>query len=79
MHSFDGHNDVLLRLWRQDNDGVTAFLEGEAKGQLDLPRAKQGGMVGGLYAIFVPSESDRSTNRPRDTLPYDIPTPRHPS
>ena len=56
MHSFDGHNDVLLRLWRQGNDGVAAFLEGDGKGQLDLPRAREGGMVGGLYAIFAPSE-----------------------
>jgi len=29
MHSFEGHNDVLLRLWRQGNDGVAAFLEGD--------------------------------------------------
>ena len=47
MHSFDGHNDVLLRLWRQGNDGVAAFLKGDGKGQLDLPRAREGGMVGG--------------------------------
>ena len=32
MHSFDGHNDVLLRLWKQGGDGVAAFLGGEAKG-----------------------------------------------
>jgi membrane dipeptidase len=53
---FDGHNDVLLRLYRRGGtDASRAFLEGEAKGQLDLPMARQGGFVGGLFAIFVPS------------------------
>src|ERR1700731_3358773 len=53
---FDGHNDVLLRLYRRGGTDVSrAFLEGEAKGQLDLPMARQGGFVGGLFAIFVPS------------------------
>ena len=53
---FDGHNDVLLRLYRRGGADVPrAFLEGEAIGQLDLPMARQGGFVGGLFAIFVPS------------------------
>jgi membrane dipeptidase len=53
---FDGHNDVLLRLYRRGGtDAPRAFLEGEAKGQLDLPMARQGGFAAGLFAIFVPS------------------------
>jgi membrane dipeptidase len=53
---FDGHNDVLLRLYRRGGtDAPQAFLEGEAKGQLNLPMAGQGGFAGGLFAIFVPS------------------------
>jgi membrane dipeptidase len=53
---FDGHNDALLRLYlRGGADAPRAFLEGEAKGQLDLPMARQGGFAGGLFAIFVPS------------------------
>jgi membrane dipeptidase len=53
---FDGHNDVLLRLYRRGGTDVArAFLEGEAKGQLDLPKAHEGGFAGGLFAIFVPS------------------------
>jgi membrane dipeptidase len=78
MHSFDGHNDVLLRLWRQGNDGVTAFLDGESKGQLDLPRAQKGGMAGGLYAIFVPSEGKRPATEPMELVPYDVPVPPAP-
>jgi membrane dipeptidase len=53
---FDGHNDVLLRLHlHAGTDAVTAFLQGEDKGHLDLPKARQGGFSGGLFAIFVPS------------------------
>ncbi|HEY6994933.1 MAG TPA: dipeptidase [Xanthobacteraceae bacterium] len=55
---FDGHNDVLLRLYRRGGaDAPRAFLEGEATGQLDLPMARQGGFAGGLFAIFVPSRN----------------------
>jgi membrane dipeptidase len=32
-----------------------AFIDGEGKGQLDLPMAVQGGFAGGMFAIFVPS------------------------
>lgn len=87
MHSFDGHNDVLLRLWRRaGNEGVRAFLEGDTtgqqKGQLDLPLATAGGMVGGLYAIFVPSPPKEPANGaaslPADVVPYSVPAPPAP-
>ncbi len=53
---FDGHNDVLLRLHRRVGaEAVTAFLQGEDKGHLDLAKARKGGFAGGLFAIFVPS------------------------
>ena len=45
---FDGHNDVLLRLYRRGGtDAPRAFLEGVGKGQLDLPMAREEGLVGG--------------------------------
>lgn len=55
---FDGHNDVLLRLWRHAAEGVDPvreFGEGTTGGHIDLPRAQRGGLAGGLCAIFVPS------------------------
>ncbi len=64
---FDGHNDVLLRLhMRGGADAATAFLQGEEKGHLDLPKARQGGFAGGLFAIFVPSpkRKDRTGETP---------------
>ncbi len=55
---FDGHNDVLLRLSRESGkDAIAGFFEGEASGHIDLPRAKAGGLAGGLCAIYVPSPS----------------------
>src|SRR5579863_1537760 len=58
---FDGHNDALLRLHRRaGGDPVAAFLEGEDKGQLDLPKARAGGFAGGLFAIFVPSTEKKA-------------------
>jgi membrane dipeptidase len=53
---FDGHNDALLRLhMRGGAEPVAAFLNGEDKGHLDLPKARAGGFAGGMFAIFVPS------------------------
>lgn len=55
---FDGHNDVLLRLRRSGQaDPARAFLEGEAVGHIDLPRAREGGLAGGLCALYIPSPS----------------------
>src|SRR6188508_3379149 len=62
---FDGHNDVLLRLFkRKGPDAPRAFLDGEGKGQLDLPMAVQGGFAGGLFAIFAPSPKTPPTTTP---------------
>lgn len=55
---FDGHNDVLLRLWRtmkEGGDPVAEFLKGTAQGHIDAPRAKIGGLAGGICAIYIPS------------------------
>ena len=55
---FDGHNDVLLRLWQHALDGsdpIAEFVEGTDKGHIDVPRAKAGGLAGGLCAIYIPS------------------------
>jgi membrane dipeptidase len=61
---FDGHNDVLLRLYKRASaDAVGAFLQGEEKGQLDLAKAHRGGFAGGLFAMFVPSPR-RNNNAP---------------
>ncbi len=50
---FDGHNDFLLRLMLHEGSREEMWLKG-SKGHLDLPRMKQAGFAGGLFAIFVP-------------------------
>jgi Zn-dependent dipeptidase, microsomal dipeptidase homolog len=56
---FDGHNDVLLRLWQTgDKSPETFFLNGGRSGHLDLPRARAGGFAGGLFAVFIPSSAN---------------------
>ena len=67
---FDGHNDALLRLWKSGrSDAVQRFISGEDEGHVDLPRAREGGLGGGLCAIYVPSERvlDDNGNFPTPT------------
>jgi len=53
---FDGHNDALLRLYNQrEGDPVAGFLAGTGNGHIDLPKARAGGLAGGLFAVFCPS------------------------
>lgn len=54
---FDGHNDTLLALLRPERGGPSTLFERNEKGHLDLPRMREGGMAGGLFAIFVPSQA----------------------
>ncbi|MEO8243733.1 MAG: dipeptidase [bacterium] len=53
--TFDGHNDILLRLFNAPQNRDAIWLTGEGKGHLDLPRMKQGGFAAGFFAIYVPS------------------------
>ena len=56
---FDGHNDVLLRLWlKTGGDPVADFLDGDGDGHLDLPRMKRGNLAGGFFAIFASADSE---------------------
>jgi membrane dipeptidase len=57
---FDGHNDVLLRLWQRARTGadpLAEFRDGSGRGHITLAKARAGGLAGGLCAIFVPSGS----------------------
>ncbi|QDL91274.1 membrane dipeptidase [Paroceanicella profunda] len=51
---FDGHNDVLLHLWRAGDRMGQSFFDGRA-GHVDLPKARAGGLAGGFFAVFVPN------------------------
>jgi len=73
---FDGHNDVLLRLWEAGGrKAVPAFANGDT-GHIDLPRARKGGFGGGFFAIYVPSPGDDADEF--DAMAqtrYDLPLP----
>jgi membrane dipeptidase len=67
---FDGHNDLLLRLWgKKAGDPVASFLAGDGEGHLDLPRMVKGGFAGGFFAIFVPSPQDEEFADDEDMNP----------
>jgi membrane dipeptidase len=58
---FDGHNDTLLRLELAARSGTPCDFAGGAEGlHIDLPRARQGGFAGGLFAMFTPSRVMRA-------------------
>lgn len=70
---FDGHNDTLLRRYRADERSPLPFLHGSPD-DIDLPRARQGNFVGGLFACFVPNDPELSYDETDDfVLP---PAPR---
>lgn len=53
---FDGHNDTLLRLVEADRKGEKAdFFAGVDGFQIDMPKARAGGLAGGLFAMFTPN------------------------
>ena len=65
---FDGHNDVLSRLYAQARARALAgpldpragddadFITGGPIGHVDLPRARAGGFGGGLFSVYVAAD-----------------------
>lgn len=75
---FDGHNDLLLRLFRAPERREAIWLKGEGRGHLDLPRMQKGGFAGGFFAIWVPSVNQGpgvDVDLLMDNPPYAIPLP----
>ena len=78
LPTFDGHNDILLRLYNAPQNREAIWLTGEGKGQLDLPRMLKGGFAGGFFAIFIPSPHDDDGvdyNQLMENPPYLLPLP----
>jgi membrane dipeptidase len=57
---FDGHNDAVSRVWKAGGDAAAGFLAGDGAGHIDLPRAAQGGLAGGCFAVFTCSPGEDS-------------------
>jgi membrane dipeptidase len=56
---FDGHNDVLTRVYAAGREAEQGFLHGGFEGHIDLPRARTGGFAGGLFAIMASRDPAR--------------------
>lgn len=73
---FDGHNDVLLRLWenaRKGEDPIKEFIGGTDVGHIDAPRSRKGGLAGGICAIYVPSGEHIELGKPDANGHYETP------
>ncbi len=64
MRIFDGHNDTLTHIHRSERGLGRSFFVESAIGAIDLPRARRGGMVGGIFAIFTPPPPDSPEQDP---------------
>lgn len=53
---FDGHNDTLLKLHLERGGNGRSFFERSDIGHIDLPRAREGGLAGGFFAVFTPND-----------------------
>lgn len=75
---FDGHNDVVHTL----RDGSYSFFErhevdveaapDRESGHLDLPRAREAGLGGGIFALYVSPRPEDHPDGPPPDLPHDI-------
>ncbi|WP_411956849.1 dipeptidase [Paracoccus homiensis] len=75
---FDGHNDFLQRVVAAGPNGARLWLNGDGTGHLDLPRMQQGGMVGGFFAIWIPSPAgpdDAEAVKIMQNPPFEMPLP----
>src|SRR5512134_2695699 len=82
MLIFDGHNDTLTRFYAEGHGSPAAFFEESDEGHIDLPRARRGGLAGGLFAIMTPPPPDSPERQPMYGLTftengYDV-SPRSP-
>jgi len=68
---FDGHNDAVQHL-REYREGGRDFLSRSVDGHLDLPRARDGGMAGGLFAMFAKPERPPEGNFTRTADGYEV-------
>ena len=48
-----GHQDTLLHIYLPERGEGRSFFVRSDKGHIDLPRAREGGLGGGFFAVFV--------------------------
>jgi membrane dipeptidase len=55
---FDGHNDTLLRICLPERGKGRTFFERSDLGHIDLPRAREDGCGGDLFACWTPPDPE---------------------
>jgi membrane dipeptidase len=68
---FDGHNDSVQNMMEFRPDGRD-FLVRSDEGHVDLPRAREGGMIGGLFAMFVRPEHPPVGDLTKTATGYEV-------
>jgi membrane dipeptidase len=63
---FDGHNDAITR------EDAARFATGRAGGHLDLPRARAGGLAGGIFAVFTATPGADEPVPPRECGAFEM-------
>jgi len=53
MPIFDGHNDTLTHLYILEEGDTRPFFDDSERSQINLPRARQGDLGGGFFAIYT--------------------------
>ncbi len=73
---FDGHNDVLTRLYMAGGIAAAETFMEDGDGHIDLVKARSGSLGGGFFAVWVPSPSEEdSIYAKMDEPAYDLPLP----
>ena len=58
------------------SEAVSAFVDGDGKGHIDLPRMREGQLLGGLFALYVPSAAEDELDFSKLTgAHYEVPLP----
>ncbi|WP_420630186.1 dipeptidase [Candidatus Leptofilum sp.] len=82
---FDGHNDTLLNLHLEHRGNGRSFFERSDIGHIDLPRAREGGLAGGFFAVFTPNRRRPLTKKEKKAAfkgikmtkdGYEVPLPK---
>ena len=68
---FDGHNDAVQHL-AEYRPGGRDFLVRSDDGHLDLPRAREGGLTGGLFAMFAKPDRPPEGDLTRTATGYQV-------
>ena len=75
---FDGHNDVLLKLYFSKAPNVyKEFFDGNDNYHIDYQKIQTSNFIGGFFAIFAPNKGQKLSNlsSKMENKSYNFPLP----